>query len=121
MTTGIARICNGGAKTRERSDRVGGGCGGGGGCPTPMVRRYFFRVSKLHFFFFLHIKFHHYRGGRLYVKWHIPTPTSPFYFFHSNQEGGGEAWAFVPLTMPVPVVQLGFVNLGSKRGSEATE
>ena len=48
------------------------------------------------------------------------SPTSPFYYFYSNQGGGGHGPLYT-LAMPVPVVQPGFVNLGSKRGSEATE
>ena len=57
-------------------------------------------------------------GGRLCEVAYTNPLLSPFKFFHSNQGGGGHG-LLCPLAMPVP--QLAFVNLGSKRGSEATE
>ena len=48
------------------------------------------------------------------------SPTSPFYFVLLHSRGGGHG-PLSPLAMPVPVVQPGFINLGSKRGSKATE
>ena len=59
-------------------------------------------------------------GGRLCEVAYTNPLLPPFNFFHSNQGGGGHGLLY-PLAMPVPVVQLAFVNLGSKRGSEATE
>ena len=56
-------------------------------------------------------------GGRLCVQSGIPLPYFPLLIFFYSNQGGGGAWA----AMPVVVVQPGFVNLGSKRGSEATE
>ena len=41
-------------------------------------------------------------------------PPSFEKLFYSNQGGAG-AWPFVPLAMPVTVVQPGFVNGGPKR------
>ena len=46
-------------------------------------------------------------------------PASFEKLFYSNQGGGGVAPC--ALSMPVTVVQPGFVNGGPKRGSEATE
>ena len=57
-------------------------------------------------------------GGRLCEVAYTNPLLSLFNFFHSNQGGGGHGLLY-PLAMPVP--QLAFVNLGSKRGSEATE
>ena len=47
-------------------------------------------------------------------------PPSFAKLFYSNQGGGGMAPCALSY-MPVTVVQLGFVNGGPKRGSEATE
>ena len=57
-----------------------------------------------------------------------PPKQDPYFrllFFYSSQGGGGGGgrWAFVPLRLSYPSVsaELGFVNLESKRGSEAIE
>ena len=55
------------------------------------------------------------------MKWHIPIPYFPLLISFTPIKGGGGMGSCTPLAMPVPVVQLAFVNLGSKRGSEATE
>ena len=58
-------------------------------------------------------------GGRLCeVAYTNPLLPPPFFLINSNQGGHGPLYS---LAMPVPVVQPGFVNLGSNRGSEATE
>ena len=53
----------------------------------------------------------------------IPTNPllSPSFENYFTPIKGAGAWPFVPLAMPVTVVQPGFVNGGPKRGSEATE
>ena len=48
------------------------------------------------------------------------SPLLYFLFYFTPIKGAG-AWPLVPLAMPVTVVQPGFVNVGPKRGSEATE
>ena len=60
-------------------------------------------------------------GGRLceVICIHVSIPYFPLLIFLPN-EGRGHGPLY-PLAMPVPVVQPGFVNLGSKRGSEAAE
>ena len=58
-------------------------------------------------------------GGRLCEVAYTNPILPSFKFFHSNQGEGGGHGLLYPLAMPVP--QLAFVNLGSKRGSEATE
>ena len=57
------------------------------------------------------------------MKWHMYTNPllPPFNFFTPIKGGGGGHGPLYPSAMPVPVVQPGFVNLGSKRGSKATE
>ena len=50
---GAARICQRGAKARERSDRAGGGCGRG---ISPSHGREIFENSCMKTAFFLHIK-----------------------------------------------------------------
>ena len=42
--SGAARICQQGAKARERSDQAGGGCFVGGGFPPPTVGRFFLKI-----------------------------------------------------------------------------
>ena len=71
---------------------------------APTVGRFLkFRVSKMAF-----VKLHI----------HIPIPYFPILIFTPlNQEDG----PLYPLAMSVPVVQPGFVNLGSKRWNEATK
>ena len=59
-------------------------------------------------------------GGRLCEVAYIPIPYFPLLISFTPIKGRGHGLLY-PLAMPVPVVQLAFVNLGSKRGSEATE
>ena len=65
--SGVARICQRGAKAMKQSDRVGGG-GGGGGCRVSVPlhgREMKIRVSKLYFW------------------------SPPFSIFNSPINGGG--------------------------------
>ena len=59
-------------------------------------------------------------GGRLCEVAYTNPLLPPFNFFHSNQGGGG-AWALVPLSYASASGAAGICQPRSKRGSEATE
>ena len=61
-------------------------------------------------------------GGWLICEVTYTSPLLPLLLknYFTPIKGAG-AWPFVPLAMPVTVVQPGFVNGGPKRGSDATE
>ena len=93
-----------GAKARERSDREGGGCG----------REIFWK-----FVYENDISCTLNGIIRGLVMWSdiYQSPTPPFFWkIILLQSRGAGAWPFVPLAMPVTVVQPGFVNGGPKRG-----
>ena len=56
--SGAAKICQQGAKARERSDRAGGGCGRGGGGSPSHDREIFWKFGYKNGIF-LHIKCHY--------------------------------------------------------------
>ena len=75
-----------------------GGCGRG--CPPPTVGSFFVVVEssciKMAFLCTLNVIIR----GIGYVKWHIPIPYFPLFFFNSRSQrgGGGGTWALVPLS-----------------------
>ena len=105
-----------GAKARERSDREGGRCGGGGGGFPLHGREIFWK-----FVYENDISCTLNGIIRGLVMWSdIPySPTPPFFWkIILLQSRGAGAWPLVPLAMPVMVVQPGFVNGGQERGSD---
>ena len=99
---------------RERSDRAGRGCSPSQGREIFYI--YLFRVSKLHFFCTLNVIIR----GSLGEVAHI-NPLLLLLIVFTPIKGGGGGGNLYPLAMQVPVLQPGFVNLWSKRGSETTE
>ena len=54
------------------------------------------------------------------MKWHIPIPYFPLLNSFTPNQGGGGAWALVPLSYASSAAGI-CQPIGSKRGSEATE
>ena len=124
---GTARICQRGAKARERSDRAGGGCGRG--FPPPTVGRFFKNLCLKTAFSCTLDTF--IRGSLCSGIDQFPTLVLflmiffqgnfflfPFFLllFYSPINGGGGVMApLCILAIPVTVVQPRFVNGGKAR------
>ena len=109
-------------ESKRGSEATKRGKGVGGVFPPPTVGRFFVNsCKKIAFSCTLNAIIR----GVGYVKWHIPIPLLPLLKFLLLQlTGRRAAWTIVPLSYAsdrLTVVQSGFVNGESKRGSEATE